>query len=346
LGLFTYVVRRLLLMIPVLVGVSVLIFAISMLFSPYQRATLYVRNPQALNPRTISGIIAKYNLNGSMFSQYFSWIGEVLHGSLGWSTTVRQPVTTALLERFPATFEIVLIAAPVIVILGIWLGVQSAVHRNTAIDHATRTIAILGWSLPSFWFGILLVSFFYVYLGWLPRGGRLSSPVQSFVTSASFVRYTGSNIIDGILNGQLWVTGDAILHVLLPAIVIIVIDIALIIRVMRSSMLEVLNKSYIIAARAKGLTQKQVINKHARRNALIPTITISGLLVGGLITGLVITETVFAIGGLGRWAAQAALNIDMPAVLGFAMFTAVVFVISNLIVDVLYAYIDPRIRLE
>ena len=344
-GLLDYVVRRLIMLIFVLLGVSILIFSISMLFSPYQRATLYVRNPQALTPQTIRGIIAKYNLNGSVFTQYFNWLNEVLHGNLGWSTTVRQPVLTALLERFPATFEIVLLSAPVIVFLGIWLGVQSAVHQNTVVDHATRTLAILGWSLPSFWLGILLVSIFYVYLGWLPRGGRLSSVAEAFVNSESFVRYTGSNIIDGILNGQLWITADAFLHVLLPAIVIIVIDIALIIRVMRSSMLEALNKGYVVAARAKGLDKKVVINKHARRNALIPTITISGLLIGGLITGLVITETVFAIGGLGRWAANAALNIDMPAVLGFAMFTAIVFVLSNLIVDILYAYIDPRIRL-
>jgi ABC-type dipeptide/oligopeptide/nickel transport system permease component len=346
LGLASYIIRRLLLMVPVMIGVSLLIFAITMLFSPYQRATLYVRNPQALKPATIESIIAKYNLNGSVLVQYYNWLTEVFQGSLGWSTSVREPVVTAMVERFPATFEIVMIAAPVIVILGIYLGVQSAVHKDTPIDHATRSIAILGWSLPSFWLGILLVSIFYVYLGWLPRGGRLSWNVEAFVNSNSFARYTGFNILDGILNGQLWVSWDALLHVLLPAVVIISIDIALIIRIMRSSMLEALNKNYIIAARAKGLDEKVVINRHARRNALIPVITLSGLLVGGLMTGLTITETVFAIGGLGRWAATAALNIDMPSVLGFAMFTAIVFVLTNLIVDILYAYVDPRIRME
>jgi len=334
------------LLLPVLIGISLFVFGITMLFSPRQRAELYVRNnpPLPWDDEGWKNIIKKYNLNGSLESQYFSWMNEVLHGSLGYSYTANQPVIAAILERFPATFEIVLISAPVIMILGIWLGVQSAVHRNTTIDHATRTIAILGWSLPSFLLGILLVTIFYVHLGWLPRGGRLSSHAQVFVNSGSFMRYTRLNVIDTVLNGQLWVTTDALLHLLLPATVVIVVNMALIIRVMRSSMLEVLNKSYIIAARAKGLTQKQVINKHARRNALIPTITISGMLVSGLATGLIITETVFAIGGLGRFAVVAARWIDVPSLLGLAMFAAVVIVLTNLIVDILYAYIDPRIR--
>jgi peptide/nickel transport system permease protein len=154
------------------------------------------------------------------------------------------------------------------------------------------------------------------------------------------------DIFDGVLNGQLWVTVDALKHVILPVVVIVTIDVALLIRVMRSSMLETLGKAYIISARAKGLKEKVVIYRHARRNALIPVATLSGMLVAGLLGGLVITETVFAFGGLGQWAATSAIQIDIASVLGYAVLTALMFVIANLIVDILYAYIDPRIRLE
>ncbi|MDI6690251.1 MAG: ABC transporter permease [Candidatus Bathyarchaeota archaeon] len=345
LGLLTYVARRLILLIPVVLGVSMLIFAITMCFPPTIRALLYIRNPQALTPENIEGVIKKYHLNDPFYIQYFTWLAQVLQGNLGWSQTASAPVFSAILVRFPATFEIIVFAAPVIIILGLYLGIQSAVYKDKILDHITRSAAIIGWSLPSFWFGFILMAVFYGYLGWLPPG-RLTREVQHFVDSSQlFTKYTGLYILDGILNGQLAVSWDAFKHVILPATVITVIDIALIIRVARSSMLEALSKGYIITAKAKGLTQKEVINKHARRNALIPVTTISGLLVASLMTGVVITETVFGFGGLGSWAAQSAQQLDVPSVLGFAMFTAIVFVIANLIVDVLYAFIDPRIRL-
>lgn len=161
-----------------------------------------------------------------------------------------------------------------------------------------------------------------------------------------FVRYTHVDIFDGLLNGQPWISLDAIRHVVLPVATIVTIDVALLIRVMRSSMLESLSKPYITTAKAKGLSKKVVIYKHARRNALIPVATLSGMLVAGLLGGLIITETVFGFGGLGQWAASSAIQLDMPAVLGYAILSAIMFVIANLIVDLLYAYIDPRIRLD
>jgi peptide/nickel transport system permease protein len=164
-------------------------------------------------------------------------------------------------------------------------------------------------------------------------------------TSPSFKRYTYIDLFDGLLNGRPDITLSVIKHLILPVIVIVTINVALLIRVMRSSMLEALGKPYTFAAKAKGLDDKTVIYRHARRNALIPVITLSGMLVAGMLGGLVITETVFAFGGLGQWAARAALNFDIPAVLGYAMLSAFIFVIANLIVDILYAYIDPRIRL-
>jgi peptide/nickel transport system permease protein len=220
------------------------------------------------------------------------------------------------------------------------------VHRDKPLDHATRILAIIGWSLPSFWFGIVLLAIFWGAFGLLPAG-RLSTQATTYIDlSPSWVTYTGMMTIDGLLNGQLWITIDALKHLILPSVVLVTIQIALIIRLMRSSMLEALNRPYVIMARAKGLAQGEVINKHARRNALIPAITMSGLLVAGMLNGLVITETVFLIPGLGNWAATSAIRLDVPAVLGFALFAGVLFVLSNLIVDVLYAYIDPRIRLD
>jgi peptide/nickel transport system permease protein len=316
-----------------------------MLFPPDIRAMLYIRNVQQYKPEIIRGIIEKYGLNDPFYLQYGRWLSEVLQGNLGYSHSGRQMVADAILQRWPYTFEIVLFAAPLIIFIGIFLGVQSAVHRDSVIDHSSRVLSIVGWSLPSFWLGLLLLAIFYGYLGWLPPG-PLSHETQLFVDSNAFVRYTRVDIFDGVLNGQLWVTVDALKHVILPVVVIVTIDVALLIRVMRSSMLETLGKPYIISARAKGLKEKVVIYRHARRNALIPVATLSGMLVASLLGGLVITETVFGIPGLGNFAAIAALQLDIAAVLGYAGLTALMFVTANLIVDVLYAYIDPRIRLE
>lgn len=343
-GLGTYIVRRLIMLIPVIIGVTALVFAITMLFNVYQRATLYISDPRQLTSANIKGVIAKYGLNDPFYMQYFRWLSQILQGNLGWSVTESRPVLDCILAKFPVTFEIVLYSAPITIILGIYLGVQSAVHKDTIIDHITRSIAIVGWSLPSFWLAILLISFFYVHLGWF-QPLRLTDSVQHFVESQNFVRITQLNTIDGLLNGQLWVTADAFRHLIMPVFVLVTIQIALIIRVTRSSMLEALGKGYIVLAKAKGLSKKEVINKHARRNALIPTITLSGLLIAGMMTGLVITETVFTMPGLGSWAARSAQTVDVAAILGFTMFSAIVFVFANLIVDVLYAYIDPRIRL-
>jgi peptide/nickel transport system permease protein len=205
--------------------------------------------------------------------------------------------------------------------------------------------SILFTSLPSFFFGVLLLAFF-TDIG-IPTGGRVTNRglLQPAITSGQFHPYTGLMTIDGLLNGNFPLVLDALLHLLGPALVLIFIQSATMVRVTRSSMLEALGKTYIVAARAKGLSRKETIYRHARRNALIPVVTISGLLVGGMMTGLTITETVFSFGGIGQWAAQAAIRLDVAVVFLYAIFSAMIFVLSNLIVDVLYAYVDPRIRL-
>jgi len=361
-GLGAYVIRRLLLVIPTVIGVTALIFAVTMILSPETRAMIYIHDVKQLG--AIKDIIAMYGLADPPHIQYFRWMQQVLSGNLGWGVTDNAPVLTSILRRLPSTIEIVLPSIPIIILVGIFFGVKAAVHQDRPLDHITRFWAIFGWSLPTFWLAIMLLAIFYGWLGWFPPGVNgmpLGSHSVQYVTATwrdaqgqihyNWTRYTGFYTIDGLLNGQPGITVDAIKHLVLPTMSLTIIQVALIIRVMRSSMLETLGKNYIITAKAKGLKNSEVINRHARRNALIPVATIAGMLTAGLLTGVIITETIYNIEGLGRWAAKAATGgfgggtVDIPAVLGFAMFTCLVYVFANLIVDVLYAYLDPRIRL-
>lgn len=337
-GMRAYIIRRILLMIPTLIGVTLLIFAVLQLFSPTQRASLFVTSVKGT--QEIEELIIKYHLNDPVYIQYFYWMSAVLQGNLGWSQTMRMPVLSALVQAAPATIEVVMFSIPLIVFLGIWLGVLSATHRNKPVDHVTRVGAIVAWSLPTFWLGMLLLAIFFGWFGIFPPG-RLDQNINL----DGFAQYTGLYSIDGLLNGRLDVTLNALQHVVLPTVTLTVVILALIVRVMRSSMLEALGKGYITTARAKGLKMSDVINRHARRNALIPAITISGLLAAGLLTGVVITESVFIYKGLGFLAARAAIQLDLPLVLGFALLVGIIFVVANLIVDVTYAFVDPRIRL-
>ena len=339
----SYIIRRVLLLIPVLLGVTLFIFGITMLFTPLERATLYVTSIRQLN--NLPAIIERYGLDKPFIVQYGTWLGQVLRGNLGWSQVGSMPVAQAIPHQLPATLEIAIFAVPVIVLVGIFFGTQSAAHKDKPLDHGTRIVAILGWSLPSFWLGLILLMVFYgLFRGLLPPG-RLSIPMDILVDSAAFTRYTHMNTIDAILNLNGPVLLDALKHLILPVTTISVINMAFIMRLMRSSMLESLGKGYILTARAKGLDERVVVNKHARRNALIPVITVSGYVFAGLASGAVITETIFSFKGIGWWAWQAAFRLDIPSILGFALFSAILFVIINLIVDILYTRVDPRVRL-
>ncbi len=343
LELRVYVARRLVLLVPVMFGVTLLIFGIIQLFSPLQRATLYVQDPRQLS--SLPEIIDKYGLNDPIWHQYGAWFNQLIHGNLGWSKVVSQPVLSAIWDFLPATLELALFAAPLIIVLGIYLGSKAAANKDKPLDHATRVGAIIGWSLPAFWLGLILLMIFYgVFRGLLPPG-RLSTEVSIIVNSPAFHEYTGLHTIDAILNGNVRVLGDALRHLILPVITVTVVNVAFIMRLMRSSMLESLGKGYVLTARAKGLDEGAVVNKHARRNALIPVLTISGYLFAALVNGMVIAETIFDFKGLGWLAWQSAVYLDIPMVLGFALFSAILFVMTNLVVDLLYARIDPRVRL-
>lgn len=345
--MLTYVARRLLMLPFVLIGVTLLIFALLQLLSPFSRLAMYVNDPNQLKqgPAELAEMVEALGLNDPIWMQYGRWLNEVIHGDLGWSESGRAPVVDAIKSRIPATLELALYAVVPVIFGGIWLGKIAAVHQDKPVDHVGRVAAIVGWSFPTFVFGLLALFLFYGILRWFPPG-RLSIAATRIVNSDAFTNYTGLYTIDALFNGNWVVLGDAFRHLVMPVFSLAILSWALIMRVMRSGMLEAMRQDYVTTARAKGLTERVVVNKHAKRNALLPVTTIGGTMFAGLMGGVVITETVFNRPGLGRFAANAATQLDIPSILGFALLNGIIFVVVNLAVDVLYAYFDPRVRLE
>lgn len=339
----SYIARRMIMLPVVAFGVTLLIFALLQFLDPAIRAGAFITNPNQL--KAIDAIIRKYGLDQPVYVQYWNWLREVFHGNLGWSQTARLPVRDAIVLFFPGTLELTIYSFIPIMLIGVWLGTAAAVNRDKGIDHMSRVFSISFRSLPSFVWGLLVLMIFYGRTNWFPPG-RLSLDADLFVRSPQFHAYTGLMTVDALLNGQLWIFLDSLRHIAGPAITLTVVSIALLVRVMRSSMLEVLNQDYVRTARAKGLDDDVVNNKHARKNALIPVITLSSLTIVGLLGGVVITETIFNFPGIGRWGAFAAQQLDIPGVTGFTMFVAALTVFGNLAADVLYAFFDPRIRLQ
>ena len=342
--MLAFITRRFLLLILVLFGVSVLIFGILMTFSPDRRAAAFVNSPQ--QAKDIPKIIKQFGLDDPFYVQYVRWMGEVFRGNLGWSVVASRPVWEAFWTYFPVTLEMNLFAAPIVLFFGIWLGTLAGIHRDKWIDHITRILAIVGWSLPTFLFALVLLMTFYGYFQILSPGA-LSDQLSMFIIDNPdrFTRYTGLYTIDGILNGHWEITIDAMAHLVCPILTYVIVVVALNMRVMRSGMIEELSRDYVITARAKGADKKTIHNKHARRNALLPVITVAGQLMAMSMEGSIAVEVVFNRHGLGWWLAESAVQLDIPVLMCICLFMGVVFVITNLTLDILYAYIDPRIRL-
>lgn len=342
----TYIIRRLLLLPLVILGVTLIVFSMSQLLGPLKLLSTYV------DPNTYAKLSAQdkiilmeqYGLLDPWPIRYGKWMANIFRGDLGWSVVGKEPVLDALLHRFPYTVELALYALFPIIGVGIWLGVTAAVHHNSFIDQFIRIFALIGWSLPDFVWAILVLLIFYIGLGWFPPG-NLSLWADEIVKNASFNNYTHLLTIDALLNGRLDIFWDALRHILGPIIAITWLWWANLLRITRSSMLEVLRKDYIRTARSKGLPERVVINKHARRNALIPVVTTAGQMVIGLLTGVVIVEMVFVRTGLGSFAATAAQQLDYASIMGVLLFTSFMLIVGNLIIDISYAFIDPRIRL-
>jgi peptide/nickel transport system permease protein len=340
-----YIIRRLLLLPVILFGVTFIIFAMISVLSPNQRLALYVSDVPK-RPDQTALLIQKYGLNDPMPEQYARWVAQLAHGNLGFSKIGKAEVVTVIKNRLPATAELALWSILPIILVGVQLGILAALRHNKPTDHALRLFSIVGTSLPTFVFGLLVLMIFAAKLQWLPAGGRLSLSMKAVVESPAWNSYTGMYTVDAILNANPQVFFDAVQHLILPVLTLAYLNWAILLRVTRSSMLDTLRQDYVRTALAKGVAWRTVVQKHARPNAMLPVATIGGLQLIALLNGVVITETVFNWPGLGKVFADAARNLDIVAVLGFTMFNATVLVLGNLAVDVFYAYLDPRVRLS
>lgn len=329
-----YILKRLLLLIPVLLGVSVLVFAVLHLFTTDPAANIL---GQHATQAQIEALREKLGLNDPVWLQYWNYLKGILHGDFGNSLFSNTSVTKEIFSRFPATVELALCAILFASVVGIIVGVISAVKKNSIFDYAGMVGALMGVSMPIFWLGILLILLFSVTLGWLPVSGRSIIGLEP-------TRITGMFILDSILTGNWRALGDSIAHLVLPTVALGSYSTAIIARMTRSTVLETLDQDYIRTAWAKGLSHRVVVIRHALRNALIPVITVIGLQLGGLLSGAVLTETVFSWPGIGKYTVDAIIRSDYPVVQGVVLLIAFIFVVVNLLVDIVYAFLDPRIK--
>jgi peptide/nickel transport system permease protein len=331
-----FLVRRLLLLVPILIGVSLLVFFwIRALPGGPAESLLGER----ATPQAIAQIERQYGLDEPVPVQYWRYVQNVAEGDLGTSVTTRRPVVDELRERFPATVELAVAAMLFAVVFGIPLGYVAAKHYGTPIDHASLVASLLGISIPVFVLGILLKYVFAVQLGWLPTVGRLSVLIQ-------LDHPTNFYMLDAIITGNMEALWDVLKHLVLPAIALGSIPLAIIARITRAAVLDVLNEDYVRTARAKGVAPHIVDSRHIFRNAMLPIVTIVGLQVGLLLSGAVLTETVFAWPGVGTWLVDAISDRNYPVLQGGILFLSIIFVVVNLLVDLSYALVNPRIRLS
>ena len=333
--MFRFLITRVALIIPTFIGVTLLAFAMIRLVpgDPIQ----LLAGERGISAERHEQLKAQYGLDKPLLVQYGIYIGNVLQGDLGRSISTREPVLNEFLSLFPATIELSFCAMLFAIVLGLPAGILASLNRGRAPDHVVMGASLTGYSMPIFWWGLLLILFFSVYLRWTPVSGRIG--IQYFFDSV-----TGFMLIDSLLSGQEGAFKSALRHLILPSIVLGTIPLAVIARMTRSSMLEVLSEDYIRTARAKGLPPLRIISLHALRNALIPVITVIGLQVGALLAGAILTETIFSWPGVGKWLVESIRRRDYPILQGGVLLVATVIILVNLTVDLLYGLINPRIR--
>ncbi len=336
-SLFTHIARRLLLVIPMLIGITLLTFLVSRLV-PADPIAIIVSEKALDQPDIVQAAIEKWGLDKPLHEQYLLYLRNLVRGDLGISFKTKRPVAQDLRQYLPATVELGFASLLFALLLGLPLGILAALKAGRWPDHAARVFSLLGASMPPFWSGLMLLFLFYYRLQLLPGPGRIdtrmSAPPQ----------VTGMYLVDSLLAGDKASFVSSLQHLILPSIILGWFTLAVVSRITRASMLEVLRTDYIRTARAKGLRERTVIIVHALRNAFIPTLTVLGLAFAGLMTGAIMTETIFAWPGIGRYAVESAANLDYPAVLGTTLLIAVVYIFVNLTVDILYGFVDPRIR--
>ena len=331
-----FILRRLALLVPTLAGISVAVFLmIHLVPGDPAQAMLGER----ANAETLAALRYEMGLDQPLYRQFGRFVSDLLHGDLGRSFRTHEKVTTEVFRRFPATFELTMAAMAFAITGGLGLGLLAAVRRGSTIDYLSMGVATAGISMPVFWLALVLILLLAVQFPLFPISGRVSS--HTFIESQ-----TGISFIDALLAGDLQAFSDAVRHLTLPAITLGTIPLAVIARMTRSSLLEVLGEDYIRTAWAKGLPRRLVLLRHAVRNAFIPTLTVIALEFGYLLGGAIITETIYAWPGIGRWLFLAVLARDFRAVQGGVLLLAMLFILINLLADVLYALLDPRIRYD
>ena len=329
-----YIIRRLVLLVPVLFGVSLATFVVMHLFTTDPAAMIL---GQHATVEKMAAVRQELGIDKPIHVQFVDYLSHIVQGDLGKSVITKTSITDELMKRFPATVELAIVAIIIASIIGITLGVISAVKQNSIYDYGAMVTALMGVSMPIFWLGLMMIIVFSVILGWLPASGRIGIGMQP-------EHITGLYLLDSVLTGNLESFWDALEHLIMPAVALGSYSTAIIARMTRATMLETIRQDYIRTARAKGLPEKIVIVKHALRNALIPVVTVIGLQMGALLGGAVLTETVFSWPGIGAYVVDGIMTSDYPRVQGAVLLVGTIFVLVNLVVDVLYSYLDPRIQ--
>jgi peptide/nickel transport system permease protein len=332
-----FIARRVLLMVVAALGVTLISFVISHAV-PADPIVSNLGQQASQRPEVVAAFKQRWGLDRPLHEQYLAFVGNLAHGDLGTSINTRRPIMTDVSQFLPATVELSTVAILFALIIGLPLGTVAALYRDGPIDHLARLVSLVGVSIPIFWLAAVSLVIFYAVLQIAVGPGRLGPQIQQPPPVTGFLT------IDSLLAGDLATFRSAVEHLMLPGLVLGGSVMGLITRVTRSSLLEVLGQDYVRTARAKGLVEYLVISRHALRNALIPTVTVLGLAYGGLLSGAVLTETIFAWPGLGRYAYQAAVSNDFPAIMGVTFVIALMYIIVNLVVDVTYALLDPHIR--
>jgi len=333
--MFTFLLKRLGLVLPTFLGITILVFSLIRLLpgDPVEALS----GERGMTPERYQRLIHEFGLDRPLYVQYGEYVWRALHGDLGLSTITHEPVFREFIARFPATIELSVCAMLLALLVGLPAGMLAAVKRNTVWDYSVMGASLTGFSMPIFWWGLLLILTFSVWLGWTPVSGRIA--IQFDIPPV-----TGFMLIDSLLSSDKGAFRSALSHLILPSIALGTIPLAVIARMTRSSMLEVLREDYVRTARAKGASTLRVIGVHALRNALIPVVTTAGLQVGTLLAGAILTETIFSWPGIGKWLVEAIGRRDYPAVQGGILLSATTIIVVNLVVDVLYGVINPRIR--
>lgn len=336
-NLLQNLIRRLLLMIPMAVGITLLLFVVTHIV-PVNPLAVILTERSMDDPEAVKAATEKWGLDKPLPEQYAIYLRNLLQGDLGTSFKTKNPVSLDLKNFLPATIELAICSFVFAMLFGLPLGIIAAIKSGSFADQVTRIISLLGASMPPFWSGLLVLFVFYYKLDWAPGPGRISSRIGAPES------VTGLFVFDSLWKGNMPAFWDSLSHLVLPSIILGWFTLALVSRITRSSMLEVLSQDYIRTARAKGVAEKWVILKHALRNALIPLVTLVGLAFAGLMSGAIMTETIFSWPGIGRYAVESAANLDYPAITGTTLLIAIIYMLVNIFVDMLYTIIDPRIR--